>query len=249
MFIQCRTIFLLPIFAIFEVWTTEINVSDVLGIFNNFVANFNYPCSVVLTSPVLLSTQQAKAMMQHRPTQILFTDQVSSVDPTSSCVHFIWLKGWEDSVKAVLEKVTQKPGPSYWLGGLGGMDLDGVSIPFHTEFYFLQQLSTALFEFLEVYDVEPGKRVTGRVGTWNSRLGQLSLASQDIWPRRSDLAGKTFRTVMLPFGQFLQVDDNKPETWHGMVPDIFNTLAMRMNFTYTVKFSSDMKWGGKNKVN
>ena len=134
------------------------------------------------------------------------------------------------------------------MGDLGWKDLDGVSIPFNTEFYFLRRLSASLFEFLEVYDVEAGKRVTGQLGTWDSSVGQLSLGSQDIWPRRSDLAGRTFRTVILPFGRFLQVEDDKPETWHGMVPDIFNTLAMRMNFTYTVKFSSDMKWGGKDKV-
>ena len=155
---------------------------------------------------------------------------------------------WDGSVKAVLKEVTQTKGPTYWLGHLGGKDLDGVSIPFHTEFYFLRRHSAALFEVLEVYDVEAGRRVTGRVGSWDSSLGQLSLDSRDIWDRRSDLDGRTFRTVMKPFGRYLQVDDNKPETWHGMVPDIFNALAMRMNFTYTVDFSADRKWGGKDKV-
>ena len=53
---------------------------------------------------------------------------------------------------------------------------------------------------------------------------------------------------MKPFGHYLQVDDNMLETWYGTVLDIFNALAMRMNFTYTIDFSSDRKWGEKDKV-
>ena len=228
--------------------SAEIIVGDVLEMFNSFVGSSFYSCSVIILSPGVMTTRKTKEMMQNKSTQIMFTNQAISVDPKSSCLHFIWLEGRDGSVKAVLKEVTQTKGPTYWLGHLEGKDLDGVSIPFHTEFYFLRRHSAALFEVLEVYDVEAGRRVTGRVGSWNSSLGQLSLDSRDIWDRRSDLDGRTFRTVMKPFGRYLQVDDNKPETWHGMVPDIFNALAMRMNFTYTVDFSSDRKWGGKDKV-
>ena len=63
------------------------------------------------------------------------------------------------------------------------------------------------------------------------------------------MGGMAFRAVMLPLGHFLQVDDNVAGSWRGMVPDIFNALAKRMNFTFSVAFSSDGKWGGKEKVN
>ena len=87
------------------------------------------------------------------------------------------------------------------------------------------------------------------MATWQPQLSQAMRAWPDLLARRGDMGGKALRAVMLPLGHFLQVDDNVPGSWRGMVPDIFNALARRMNFTFSVAFSSDGKWGGKDKVN
>ena len=50
----------------------------------------------------------------------------------------------------------------------------------------------------------------------------------------------------MPYGDYLQVKDNT-ETgdleWFGMVPDIFNSMATYLNFTYSIALSRDGNWG------
>ena len=120
MIINCRAICLLPILPILEVCLAEISVCDVLKIFNTFVSSSYYSCSVVVLSPGLMTTRQTKDMMQKKSTHIMLTDHSISVDPTASCVHFIWLEGWDGSVKAVLKEVTQTQGPHNGWVTLGG---------------------------------------------------------------------------------------------------------------------------------
>jgi len=36
------------------------------------------------------------------------------------------------------------------------------------------------------------------------------------------------------------------ETWVGLVPDIFNSMARHLNFTFTLALSRDGAWGSKN---
>ena len=66
--------------------------------------------------------------------------------------------------------------------------------------------------------------------------------------RRGNLWGQNFRTVMMPFGDFIKVDGGRLESWHGLVPDIFNSLAAALNFTYTLALSPDGKFGSMNKA-
>ena len=52
----------------------------------------------------------------------------------------------------------------------------------------------------------------------------------------------------MPFGDFIKVEGGRLESWHGLVPDIFNSLAAALNFTYTLALSPDGKFGSMNKV-
>ena len=36
--------------------------------------------------------------------------------------------------------------------------------------------------------------------------------------------------------------------WIGIVPEVFNSLADKLNFTYSLQFSRDGKYGGEDKV-
>ena len=120
MIINCRAICLLPILPILEVCSAEISVCDVQEMLKNFVSNSYYSCSVVILSPGSMTPRQTKKMMQNKSTQIMLTERAISVDPKSSCVHLIWLEGWDGSVKAVLKEVTQTQGPHNGWVTLGG---------------------------------------------------------------------------------------------------------------------------------
>ena len=42
-------------------------------------------------------------------------------------------------------------------------------------------------------------------------------------------------------------DSFDPKEWFGMVPDIFNSLAKQLNFTYSIAMSRDRNWGSLDK--
>ena len=57
-----------------------------------------------------------------------------------------------------------------------------------------------------------------------------------------------YRAVFLPWSTFIWLSDNEkasydPDDWFGMVPDIFNSLARQLNFTYSIAMSRDGQWG------
>ena len=106
-----------------------------------------------------------------------------------------------------------------------------------------------VYRLVEVYDLEEGgRRVWGKVGVWSPTTGQLNVPTMNMWARRGDLAGKTFRAAILPYGDFLRINDQVLESWHGMVPDIYRALARRINFTYSLALSRDGQWGERDRV-
>jgi hypothetical protein len=104
-------------------------------------------------------------------------------------------------------------------------------------------------QLAEVYDIEPGgRRVWGEVGAWDPATARLVVGTRDRWQRRGNLWGKKLRTTTLPEGDFVQVDGGRLDNWRGIVPDIYNSMARALNFTYSLKLSSDGKWGGQDMV-
>ena len=41
--------------------------------------------------------------------------------------------------------------------------------------------------------------------------------------------------------------EQEQSKWQGMVPDIFNSLAIKLNFTYTLQLPRDGKWGRRDE--
>ena len=188
-----------------------------------------------------------------RPAQIVLNGLAPAHTEGQSCGHFIWLKAalpGPEVAKLLSNLGAFGPGrgPFFWLGALEDEQLEGVSIPFDTQLYVLRRVGE-VYGLMEVYDLEEGgRRVWGEVGVLGPATGQLKVPKMDLWARRGNLAGRTFRAAILPYGDFLRIDDKVLESWHGMVPDIYRALARRMNFTYTLALSRDGKWGGMNRV-
>ena len=60
------------------------------------------------------------------------------------------------------------------------------------------------------------------------------------------------RIVFLPWADFIWLEEKgkssyKPDEWLGMIPDIVNSLARQLNFTYSIALSRDGQWGSVNK--
>ena len=198
-------------------------------------------------------------LMKGRPAQIVLNRPAPANTEGPSCGHFIWQKAalpGPEVAKLLSNLGAFGPGrgPFFWLGALEDEHLEGVSIPFDTQLYVLRRVGEVyglmkVYGLMEVYDLEEGgRRVWGEVGVWSPASGQLKVPTMDLWARRGDLAGKTFRAAILPYGDFLRINDQVLESWHGMVPDIYRALARRMNFTYSLDLSRDGKWGGRNRV-
>ena len=61
-----------------------------------------------------------------------------------------------------------------------------------------------------------------------------------------------FRAVFLPWATFIWLSEKgkesyEPDEWFGLIPDIFNSLARHLNFTYSIATSRDGNWGSVNK--
>ena len=134
----------------------------------------------------------------------------------------------------------------YWLGGLQESHIKDQHLPLNSQFFVVYQDKDELV-LEEVYDVSPaGPRVWGEVARW--RPGSGFTSTTDFWQRRGDLQGEELKVVTLPGGRFVEVLEDTPSSWQGVVPDILNSLAASLNFTFTINFSSDGKWGSPDKV-
>jgi hypothetical protein len=152
----------------------------------------------------------------------------------------------------MLEAVGDRLGAGvwYWIGDLRADQLKGINLPLDSQFYILKSKDSAL-ELVEVYDVSAGgHRVISLVGSLEPATGAVLLSTTDRWQRRGNLWGTRLRTSVLPWcpGFLCVAPDGPLDSWHGVVPEIFQAMARRLNFTYSLALSSDGKWGGQEQV-
>lgn len=103
-----------------------------------------------------------------------------------------------------------------------------------------------LYEFYKVSMSTPIQY--NYLGTWSSKDG-LKMTTVPKWYRRKDLKGHHFQVTTLaetPFTSRLEYNKNTG-IWEieGSFPDLLNTLATTMNFTYTLEPPPDNAWGGR----
>ena len=93
--------------------------------------------------------------------------------------------------------------------------------------------------------------VSRPIGTWNQTIG-LHIPMVDIFQRRTDLSGLTLDSVQMPWPLYnyihISESDNLTKIIQsdGMFPDVMDTLATQMGFTYTKTLPPDNAWGALN---
>ena len=232
----------------------ELNFGEMLDTVSSFVTHFHLPCStIIMDSEVFPINETKEFLTKNGSSQIMLNEHFLPNTDGSNCGYFIWIKAVMPGaeVTKLLSKLGASGpgrGPFFWLGALEVEQLYGVSLPYDTQLYVLRRVD-GIYRLVEVYDLEEGgRRIWREVGIWSPLTVQLNISITDMWARRGDLAGKTFRVAMLPYGDFLRINDQVLESWHGMVPDIYRALARRINFTYTLALSRDGKWGERDRV-
>ena len=226
--------------------------ADVTEVVTSFVTQLHH-CIIVVTSRGRLSGDQVKALMSISSVQTVYTDQLERLLTQPQCGHLVWPRtdGHQEQEELLhrLGSERLRTGTWYWLGSLQLAHISGIHLSLHSQFYLLTPTNDSL-EVVELYDVEVGgKRIWRQVGTWHSDSLAVSILTEDIWERRGDLWGTSLRTIMLPYCDFICLEEEgEPDSWYGLVPDIYNSLANTLNFTYSVEFSSDGKWGVQDKA-
>ena len=222
---------------------TESEMSEaVLGL----VKHFHHPCAVIVAPPGLNIT--IKNLIKEVQVQVV--DRLERMEELDTdCGHFVWLG--EEQVVKLLDRMGEQrltSGVWYVMGGLEEELLQPLHIRFDSQLYFLRRTESK-FDLVEVYDITAGgRRMWTTVGTLDPSTLEVSVRRPDLWHRRTDLGGLGLRTVVLPWCDFLCLEEGGLEDWYGLVPDIWNSLARSLNFTYTLARSSDGKWGGHDKV-
>ena len=111
-----------------------------------------------------------------------------------------------------------------------------------------------ILEIAEVYNIEIDNEIKLIENTFaRYSFGQgFDISISDKWIRRSDLYGLTFKAIYGPEPGYTELNRNLKECsprninkidWSGMIPDIFESLALSLNFTYKLLRSRDRNWG------
>lgn len=109
--------------------------------------------------------------------------------------------------------------------------------------------NTDMVELYEFYKISIETPIQyNDIGTWSPKDG-LKLTSMPKWYRRKNLKGHHFKVTTLaetPFTSRLEYNQNT-DIWEieGSFPDLLDTLAVTMNFTYTLEPPPDNAWGGR----
>ena len=101
----------------------------------------------------------------------------------------------------------------------------------------------------EVYNFKD-RQVINPLGFWRRSTG-LSITRESKWDRRSDMFGEklkvlfNFETGYLTLEEGAEIDKRniKSVPWVSMVPDIFQSMATSLNFTFELIRPRDLKWG------
>ena len=222
---------------------TEIELTEAVA---SLVNHFHHPCAVIVTHPGV--KPDIKTLMRKVPVQVV--DWLEELEePGTECGHFVWLG--EEEVATLLGRLGEERiscGVWYVMASLPRQLLQHLRLRLDSQLYFLRRSGPTL-DLVEVYDVTPGgRRVWNTWGFLHATTLEVEVPHPEMWDRRSDLWGLDLRTVVLPFGDYLRLEDDVLESWFGLVPHIWDSLASRLNFTYTLTRSSDGKWGAQDKV-
>lgn len=104
----------------------------------------------------------------------------------------------------------------------------------------------------DVYSVDKDQEpIRISYGTYSKSSG-LVLKNVDKWKRRTNLQGITLRTIVLEQAGYLEKKEKGSECswrnvnkvpWGGIFPEIFESIAESLNFSFAITSSRDGNWG------
>ncbi len=114
----------------------------------------------------------------------------------------------------------------------------------NSQVYYYKQSDNEGIDIVEEYCVKSGPLITNRIGSWNQSQG-LRIAEPNINERRADLKGVRLVNGLMPWRVFntLRTGNGTILESIGPIPDIFNYLSTKLNFTYELVQPKDKKWG------
>ena len=221
--------------------------------------SMNYRCVIVIVDSTDAIDHEARDMiLKTDPMLVQIIEKRNTMNITpwqkteSSCSFFLMV----EDVRSVLikgndnDKDIYKQNDWYILMDMRNMVDPGVQFGIDSN-VFIVKLSTEI-QISEFYQIN-GDAFFHSVGSW-TRNGGLDWTLQDRLERRLDLNGITLRALFIPENGFLTISVNDTKQvmdarninktpWVGLIPDIFNSLARRLNFTYILSNPRDGKWG------
>lgn len=116
---------------------------------------------------------------------------------------------------------------------------------------FLYSLEVDGFTVEEAFRIKGGDLRINPVLEWNGTMGDVltsEVTENNMWERRKDLEGIVLSNAFQSSypAEWCETDpanDNKISAIYGIFPEVYNALATHTNFTYTLVFSSDRKFG------
>ena len=223
--------------------------------------HFKFDSGLVVVNDIAAIEHQARHALLKSDGNKFNILEDSKVDQISESVSkeaeygvcFVFLEDSQGFLKSIHEENQKVFKTTIWFIMLGKV-LRAESINLGVEFVYDSNVNIVIeqsnkLEIKEIYSVEENFFQTS-VGSWD-KIGGLVWSKLGKWGRRRDLEGVTLRTVFLEETGYLVLEDgvdldrrnleNVP--WVGFIPDIFQSLATSLNFTFKLAKSRDEKWG------
>ena len=220
--------------------------------------------TVIMEKDVLGGINEKRMLMKgYIPTVLLdLNNSEALVNITkknkNKCLSFTIIS--EDLIQSFLTKITKTDKKilrdTTWFLWINNnqFELDPTLIEFNSDVNILVENIDESTDVKEIYSLgfEKNRRVfENQYGVFNIGVG-LVLNSFNKWERRRTLHGITLNTILMQEEGYLYFNRNssyiskrniKKIPWSGIFPDIFESLAETLNFSFALIHSRDGNWG------
>ena len=225
--------------------------------------DLSFSCvTVVVEEQKELSLQIRRHLMQMAfPTLIIESDDIEDMfdileKADIKCVTYIFLS--KNKLQQFMKDVTEEHDINQLASTHWFIWMENFEVSFDLNKFGFNSDVTLLIEqdgqtiLQDVYSVNVNEGfVDMAYGFYNDSSG-LSLKFTNKWKRRRDLQGITLKAIALEQLGFLETNNQITEhnkrninrlPWVGVFPDIFESLAESLNFSFALVSSRDGNWG------
>ena len=143
-----------------------------------------------------------------------------------------------------------------WASNDTRLNFDSLYLTLDSDLNVLEEYDSYI-NVKEVFSLKPnGKVYKNKYGVYDYSSGLL-MPEKLKWKRRNNLDGMELKGIVLVHTGVTELDKsissfsdrNINQVPHfGIFPDILESMAESLNFTFTLKPSRDKKWGARNKI-